>query len=112
MLGVPVRQFLVGHDGVCRATAADGSADGVGCAGGTVRTFDNAGVGFGKIFNAFARAGGKNGRGNADERDAVQMFFHGINSVSKGRLKLFFRRPMLESADFNTKKPFIGAAVI
>ena len=29
----------------------------------------------GEVFNAFARTGGKNGYGNADERDAVQVFF-------------------------------------
>ena len=45
----------------------------------------------GEVFNAFARTGGKNGRGNADERNAVQMFFHGINNVSKGRLKTIFQ---------------------
>ena len=37
MLGAPVRQFLVGHDGVGRAAAADGGAGGVGRAGGAVR---------------------------------------------------------------------------
>ena len=86
-----MRQFVVGNYGVVCSSPAHCRTDGVRCTGGAVRTFDNAGVGFGKIFNAFARASGKNGCGNADERNAVQMFFHGINSVSKGRLKNSFQ---------------------
>ena len=86
-----MRQFVVGNNGVVCSSPAHNRADGVRCTGGAVRTLYNAGVGFGKIFNAFARTGGKNGYGNADERDAVQVFFHGINSVSKGRLKAIFQ---------------------
>lgn len=86
-----MRQFVVGNNGVVCSSPAHCRTDGIGRTGGAVRAFDNAGVGFGKVFNAFARTGGKNGRGNADERDAVQMFFHGINSVSKGRLKAIFQ---------------------
>lgn len=71
MLGVPVRQFLVGHDGVGRAAAADGGAGGVGRAGRAVGAFDGGGVDFGKFFDAFARAGGENGCGNGEECDAV-----------------------------------------
>lgn len=91
VLGAPVRQFVVGNNGVVCSSPAYSRTDGIRRTGGAVRTFDNAGVGFGKIFNAFARAGGKNGCGNTDERNAVQMFFHGINSVSKGRLKAIFQ---------------------
>ena len=64
MLGVPVRQFLVGHDGVGRAAAADGGAGGVGRAGRAVRAFDGGGVAFGKVLDAFARAGGEDGGGD------------------------------------------------
>lgn len=71
MLGAPVRQFLVGHDGVGRAAAADGGAGGVGRAGGAVRAFDGGGVDFGKVFDAFARAGGEDGCGDGEECDAV-----------------------------------------
>ena len=71
MLGAPVRQFLVGHDGVGRAAAADGGADGVGCACRAVRTFDGGGVDFGEFFDAFARAGGEDGCGDGQECDAV-----------------------------------------
>ena len=81
MLGAPVRQFLVGHDGVCRAAAADGGADGVGRAGRAVRAFDGGGVDFGEVFDAFARAGGEDGCGDGQECDAVQVFFH--NAVLK-----------------------------
>ena len=86
-----MRQFVVGNYGVVCSSPAHCRTDGVRRTGGAVRAFDNAGVGFGKIFNAFARTGGKNGCGNTDERNAVQMFFHGINSVSKGRLKAIFQ---------------------
>lgn len=71
MLGVPVRQFLVGHDGVGRAAAADGGAGGVGRASGAVGTFDGGSVDFGEVFDAFARAGGENGCGDGEECDAV-----------------------------------------
>lgn len=71
MLGAPVRQFLVGHDSVGRATAADGGAGGVGRAGRAVRTFDGNRIGFGEFFDAFARAGGENGCGDGEECDAV-----------------------------------------
>ena len=71
MLGAPVRQFLVGHDGVGRAAAADGGAGGVGCAGWAVGAFDGGGVDFGEVFDAFARAGGENGCGDGEECDAV-----------------------------------------
>ena len=91
VLGTPVRQFVVGNYGVVCSSPAHCRTDGIGRTGGTVGAFDNAGVGFGEVFNAFARTGGKNGRGNADERNAVQMFFHGINNVSKGRLKAIFQ---------------------
>ena len=64
MLGTPMRQFLVGHDGVGRAAAADSGAGGVGCAGGAVRTFDGGGIDLGKVFDAFARAGGEDGCGD------------------------------------------------
>lgn len=70
MLGVPVRQFLVGHDGVGRA-AADSSACGVGRAGWAVGAFDGGGVDFGEFFDAFARAGGEDGCGDGEECDAV-----------------------------------------
>lgn len=86
-----MRQFVVGNNGVVCSSPAHCRTDGIGRTGGTVRAFDNAGVGFGEVFNAFARTGGKNGCGNTDERDTVQMFFHGINSVSKGRLKAIFQ---------------------
>ena len=91
MLGAPVRQFVVGNNGVVCSSPAHCRTDGVRRTGRAVRAFDNAGVGLGKIFNTFARTSGKNGCGNADERNAVQMFFHGINSVSKGRLKAIFQ---------------------
>ena len=91
VLGAPVWQFVVGNNGVVCSSPAHCRTDGIRRTGGAIRAFDNAGVGFGKIFNAFARTGGKNGCGNADERNAVQMFFHGINSVSKGRLKAIFQ---------------------
>lgn len=71
MLGVPVRQFLVGYDGVGRAAAADGGADGVGRAGGAVGAFDGNRIGFGEFFDAFARAGGEDGCGDGEECDAV-----------------------------------------
>ncbi len=86
-----MRQFVVGNYGVVCSSPAHCRTDGIGRASGAVGAFNNAGVGFGKVFNAFARTGGKNGRGNADERDAVQMFFHGINNVSIGRLKAIFQ---------------------
>lgn len=86
-----MRQFIVGNNGVVCSSPAHCRTDGIGRTGGAVRAFDNAGVGFGEVFNAFARTGGKNGCGNADERDAVQMFFHGINNVSIGRLKAIFQ---------------------
>ena len=70
-----MRQFVVGNYGVVCSSTAHCRTDGIGRTCGAVRAFDNAGVGFGEVFNAFARTGGKNGRGNADERDAVQMFF-------------------------------------
>lgn len=71
MLGTPMRQFLVGHDGVGRAAAADGGAGGVGRAGGAVGAFDGGGVDFGEVFDAFARAGGEDGCGDGEECDAV-----------------------------------------
>ena len=71
VLGAPVRQFLVGHDGVGRAAAADGGTGGVGRAGGAVRAFDGGGVDFGEVFDAFARAGGEDGCGDGEECDAV-----------------------------------------
>ena len=71
MLGAPVRQFLVGHDGVGRAAAADGGACGVGRAGGAVGAFDGGGVDFGEVFDEFARAGGEDGCGDGEECDAV-----------------------------------------
>ena len=71
MLGVPVRQFLVGHDGIGRAAAADGGAGGVGRAGRSVGAFDGGGVDFGEVFDAFARAGGENGCDDGQECDAV-----------------------------------------
>lgn len=71
MLGAPVRQFLVGHDGVGRAAAADGGAGGVGCAGRSVRAFNGGGVDCGKVFDAFARAGREDGCGDGEECDAV-----------------------------------------
>ena len=71
MLGAPVRQFLVGHDSVGRAAAADSSADGVGRAGRAVGAFDGGGVDFGEFFDAFARAGGEDGCGDGEECDAV-----------------------------------------
>ena len=86
-----MRQFVVGNYSVVCSSPAHSRTDGVRRTGGTVGAFDNAGVGFGEVFNAFARTGSKNGRGNADERNAVQMFFHRINSVSKGRLKAIFQ---------------------
>lgn len=86
-----MRQFVVGNNGVVCSSPAHCRTDGIGRTSRAVGAFDNAGVGFGEVFNAFARTGGKNGCGNADERDAVQMFFHGINSVSKGRLKAIFQ---------------------
>ena len=91
MLGVPVWQFVVGNNGVVCSSSAHSRTDGIRRTGGAVRAFDNAGAGFGKVFNAFARTGSKNGCGNADERNAVQVFFHGINNVSKGRLKAIFQ---------------------
>lgn len=86
-----MRQFVVGNNGVVCSSPAHCRTNGVRRTGGAVGAFDNAGVGFRKIFNAFARTGGKNGCSNTDERDAVQVFFHGINSVSKGRLKTIFQ---------------------
>ena len=86
-----MRQFVVGNYGIVCSSPAHCRTDGIGRASGAVGAFNNAGVGFGKVFNAFARTGGKKGRGNADERDAVQMFFHGINNVSIGRLKAIFQ---------------------
>ena len=86
-----MRQFVVGNYGVVCSSLAHCRTDRIGRTGRAVRAFDNTGIGFGKIFNAFARTGGKNGCSNADERDAVQVFFHGINSVSKGRLKTIFQ---------------------
>lgn len=71
MLGVPVRQFLVGHNGVGCAAAADGGADGVRRAGWAVGAFDGGGVDFGEFFDAFARAGGEDGCGDGEECDAV-----------------------------------------
>ena len=71
MLGAPVRQFLVGHDGVGRTAAADSGAGGVGRAGGAVGAFDSGGVDFGKVFDAFAWAGGEDGCGDGEECDAV-----------------------------------------
>lgn len=71
MLGAPMRQFLVGHDGVGRATAADGGAGGIGRTGGAVGAFDGNSIGFGEVFDAFARAGGEDGCGDGEECDAV-----------------------------------------
>ena len=69
-----MRQFVVGNYGVVCSSPAHCRTDGIGRTGGAIGAFDDAGVGFGEVFNAFARTGGKNGRGNADERNAVQMF--------------------------------------
>ena len=50
---------------------ANSLACGVGRAGGAVGAFDGGGVDFGEVFDAFARAGRKDGCGDGEECDAV-----------------------------------------